>query len=73
MIKINCAVENCSHNNCGTCYANRINVEGNGAKNAETTKSKSNIAIAIKLIMAMICLKFFFIERFLSFVLYALL
>jgi len=37
MIKINCAVENCSHNNCGTCYANRINVEGNGAKNAETT------------------------------------
>ncbi len=32
MIKINCKVENCSHNKQGSCYSNRINVGGKGAK-----------------------------------------
>ncbi len=37
MTKINCSVNNCSHNDCGVCYANRVNMEGNGAKEACTT------------------------------------
>ncbi|MGL5694091.1 MAG: DUF1540 domain-containing protein [Peptostreptococcaceae bacterium] len=32
MDKINCNVENCSHNCSGTCYSNRVNVGGKGAK-----------------------------------------
>lgn len=34
MNKINCNVENCSHNSTGICYANRINVGGKGATDA---------------------------------------
>ena len=34
MNKIDCSVNNCSHNNSGTCYANRVNVGGKGAKAA---------------------------------------
>lgn len=32
MTKINCSVNNCSHNEKGICYANRVNVGGKGAK-----------------------------------------
>ena len=32
MTKIDCKVDNCSHNKQGTCYSNRINVGGKGAK-----------------------------------------
>ena len=32
MNKINCSVNNCSNNNSGTCYANRVNVGGKGAQ-----------------------------------------
>ena len=32
MNKINCNANNCSHNSNGVCYANRINVGGQGAK-----------------------------------------
>lgn len=31
-MKINCGVNNCSHNNSGTCYSNRVNIGGEGAK-----------------------------------------
>ena len=31
MNKINCNANNCSHNSNGVCYANRINVGGQGA------------------------------------------
>lgn len=31
MNKIECTVDNCSHNNRGTCYANRVNIGGKGA------------------------------------------
>ena len=34
MNKINCTVENCSHNDTGVCYANRIDVGGKGATDA---------------------------------------
>ena len=37
MNKINCNVENCSHNSTGICYANRINVGGKGATDAYET------------------------------------
>ena len=37
MIKINCNVENCSHNKSGVCYSNRVNIEGNGAKDNNST------------------------------------
>lgn len=30
-MKINCAVNNCSHNNSGTCFSNRVNIGGEGA------------------------------------------
>ncbi|SHI34604.1 protein of unknown function [Clostridium cavendishii DSM 21758] len=36
-MKINCSVNNCSHNNSGTCFANRINIGGEGAKNNADT------------------------------------
>lgn len=32
MLKINCSVTNCSHNNENTCYANIINIAGKNAK-----------------------------------------
>lgn len=31
-MKINCNVENCSHNKSNTCYANLVNINGAGAK-----------------------------------------
>lgn len=31
MNKINCDVNNCSHNNSGTCYSNRVNIGGKSA------------------------------------------
>lgn len=34
MNKINCSVENCSHNSTGVCYANRIDVGGKGVTDA---------------------------------------
>ena len=34
MYKISCSVGNCSHNNEGVCYANRINVGGQGTDKA---------------------------------------
>ena len=37
MTKINCSVNNCSHNEKETCYANRVNVGGSGAKNPHDT------------------------------------
>ena len=37
MNKINCNIENCSHNSTGICYANRINVGGKGATDAYET------------------------------------
>ncbi|SFD13654.1 DUF1540 domain-containing protein [Clostridium uliginosum] len=32
MQKINCNVNNCSHNNSGTCYANRVDIGGKSAQ-----------------------------------------
>lgn len=32
MNKIDCTVNNCSHNKSGVCYANRVNIGGKGAK-----------------------------------------
>lgn len=29
-MQINCSVENCSHNKSGTCYSNRVNMDGSG-------------------------------------------
>ncbi len=37
MQKITCDVANCSHNNTGTCYADRVNIGGNGASVGEET------------------------------------
>ncbi|MBQ3422273.1 MAG: DUF1540 domain-containing protein, partial [Romboutsia sp.] len=37
MNKINCSAENCSHNSQGICYANRINVGGQGTTDASET------------------------------------
>lgn len=37
MNKINCSVENCSHNSSGVCYANLINVGSKGVKSADDT------------------------------------
>ena len=34
MNKINCNVDNCSHNSTGICYANRIDVGGKGVTDA---------------------------------------
>ncbi len=34
MNKINCNVDNCSHNSTGVCYANRIDVGGKGVTEA---------------------------------------
>ena len=31
MQNINCDVTNCSHNNSGSCYADRVNIGGDGA------------------------------------------
>lgn len=36
MSSINCSVNNCSHNNSGVCYANKITVNG---KKAHTSKN----------------------------------
>ncbi|MGL5347892.1 MAG: DUF1540 domain-containing protein [Peptostreptococcaceae bacterium] len=36
-MKINCSVNNCSHNNSGTCYANRVNMEGQGSTESCST------------------------------------
>lgn len=41
MDKINCSVNNCSHNNKSICYANRINVQGSQAKTTEYTACAS--------------------------------
>lgn len=41
MGKINCSVENCSHNNKNICYANRIDVHGTQAKTIEHTACAS--------------------------------
>lgn len=37
MDKINCSVENCSHNKMGVCYSNRVNIGGYGADEKEDT------------------------------------
>ena len=37
MSKINCSVNNCSHNKEASCYANRVNVGGKGAKKSCNT------------------------------------
>jgi len=37
MSKINCSVENCSHNNKNSCYANIINVGGTSSKKDSDT------------------------------------
>ncbi|WP_296647368.1 DUF1540 domain-containing protein [Romboutsia sp. 13368] len=37
MNKINCSVENCSHNSSGVCYANRIDVGSKGATDEDQT------------------------------------
>lgn len=37
MYKISCGVDNCSHNNNGTCYSNRVNIGGKGAQAACST------------------------------------
>ena len=37
MDKINCSVKNCSHNKETSCYANRVNVGGKGAKKSCNT------------------------------------
>lgn len=37
MEMINCSVKNCSHNNDGCCYANRVNIGGMAANTAEKT------------------------------------
>lgn len=37
MKKISCSVTNCAHNCQDTCYANRVNIGGQGAKNTEET------------------------------------
>lgn len=37
MNKINCNVTNCSHNETGVCYSNRVNIVGFGAGKKEGT------------------------------------
>lgn len=37
MTKINCNVEECSHNSSGSCHADRVNVGGKSAVNNEQT------------------------------------
>lgn len=37
MQKISCDVSNCSHNNSGSCYADRVNIGGEGASAQEGT------------------------------------
>lgn len=37
MNKIKCNVTNCSHNKCGTCYSNRVNIGGQSALVDEKT------------------------------------
>ena len=37
MDRINCTVSNCSHNGSNICYADRINVGGNGAESSSST------------------------------------
>lgn len=37
MNKINCSVDNCSHNNSGTCYANRVDIGGGLSNSACST------------------------------------
>lgn len=37
MNKINCSVNNCSHNSSNTCYADRVNISGHGSKCSENT------------------------------------
>ncbi len=34
---LNCSVENCIHNNCGTCYAGKITISGSHASNSSNT------------------------------------
>ncbi|CEN97183.1 DUF1540 domain-containing protein [Paraclostridium sordellii] len=41
MSKINCSVDNCSHNNKEICYANRIDIQGNKATSIEHTACAS--------------------------------
>ncbi len=41
MPSINCSVNNCSHNNSGVCYANRVNVSGKNSKTSENTACAS--------------------------------
>lgn len=37
MPKIGCSVMNCSHNNEGTCYANRVSISGKKARTSNHT------------------------------------
>ncbi|MGL5717972.1 MAG: DUF1540 domain-containing protein [Paraclostridium sp.] len=37
MSNINCSVNNCSHNNSGVCYANRVNISGRQANSSSNT------------------------------------
>lgn len=37
MPSINCSVNNCSHNNSGTCHANRVNMSGKQANSSTNT------------------------------------
>ena len=37
MEKINCEVNNCSHNSSGVCYANRVNIGDNGCGSCDET------------------------------------
>lgn len=36
-MKINCDISNCSHNNSGVCYSDRVNMAGSGAVAAVDT------------------------------------
>ena len=47
MSKINCSVENCSHNNDNICFANIINVGGKSAKKDYDTCCASFLDAAI--------------------------
>ena len=37
MNKINCTIENCSHNQTGVCFSNRVNIGGLGASKSDNT------------------------------------
>ena len=37
MSKVDCSVTNCSHNKCGTCYSNRVNIGGQSSSADDKT------------------------------------